>query len=213
MLKNILCFGDSNTYGYIAGSGARYDENVRWTKRLQKHLGDSYYVIEEGLNGRTTVFDDPEQRFKNGSEYLEMCIATHRPLDLVIIMLGTNDTKERYHAEPADIARGMEALITILQNPEVYSKDILIVSPIHISESIVKSPYCETFGPEAIEKSKQLAPEYEKLAKKYNCFYFDAADYAVADDKDAIHLDEKGHASLAEAIYQKIKEIEEVRGQ
>lgn len=211
MLKNILCFGDSNTYGYIAGSGARYDENVRWTKRLQKLLGDSYYVIEEGLNGRTTVFDDPEQRFKNGSEYLEMCIITHRPLDLVIIMLGTNDTKERYKAQPADIASGMETLVKILQNPELYNKDILIVSPILVSDSIVKSPYYEIFGLEAIEKSKQLGPEYEKLAKKYNCFYLDAANYAIADDKDAIHLDEKAHASLAEAIYQKIKEIEKIR--
>ena len=209
MLKNILCFGDSNTYGFIAGSGARYDENKRWTKRLQRLLGTSYYVIEEGLNGRTTVYDDLDKRFMNGSEYLEMCIATHRPIDLVILMLGTNDTKERYQAQASDIAGGMECLIKILRNPEVYNKDILIVSPIHISESIMKSEFVEAFGRESIEKSKQLGPEYERLAKRYNCFYLNAADYAVADEKDAIHLNEEGHASLAEAFYHKIKEIEE----
>jgi lysophospholipase L1-like esterase len=172
LLMNILCFGDSNTYGFIAGSGGRYDENTRWTRLLQKKLGSSYYVIEEGLNGRTTVFDDPEKKFMNGSEYLEMCIATHRPIDLVIVMLGTNDTKERYHAEPSDIARGMERLVKILRDPSVYHKEVLIVSPIHISESILKSEYCDSFhGLEGMEKSKRLAVEYKRLAKEYHCSF------------------------------------------
>lgn len=210
MLKNIMCFGDSNTYGFIAGSGgARYDEHSRWTKLLQKRLGEEYYVIEEGLNGRTTIFDDLDKRFMNGSEYLEMCVATHRPLDLVIIMLGTNDTKERYHAGPAEIAKGLEKLIRILRNPEIYHKHVLIISPIHISESILTSEYCVAFnGLEGREKSLGLAAEYAKVAREYNCFFLDAADYCKADDKDAIHLDAESHAALAEAIYHKIKEIE-----
>ncbi len=211
VIKNILCFGDSNTYGFIAGAGGRYDANTRWTRLLQKHLGDSYYVIEEGLNGRTTAFDDPDKKFMNGSEYLEMCVAAHRPLDLVILMLGTNDTKERYQAEPEDIAGGLETLLRILRNPEIYNKDILIIAPIHISESILKSEYCESFhGLEGAEKSKKLAPEYSRLAKEYHCFFMDAAFYAAADETDAIHLDAKGHEALAEALYHKIKEIFQV---
>lgn len=209
MIKNILCFGDSNTHGFIAGAGGRYDEHIRWTRLLQKRLGNTCYVIEEGLNGRTTVFDDPIQKFMNGSEYLEMCIATHRPLDLVILMLGTNDTKERYHAGPVEIARGMETLVRMLRNPDIYHNHVLIISPIHISEDILKSEYCESFqGLEGREKSLRLAEEYKRLAKEYNCFFMDAADYAVADAADAIHLDVKGHAALAEGIYQKIMEME-----
>lgn len=209
-MKNILCYGDSNTYGFIAGSGGRYDEKQRWTKLLQKKLGDDYYVIEEGLNGRTTVFDDPDKKFMNGSEYLEMCVATHKPLDLIIIMLGTNDIKERYQAEPADIARGLESLVMILRDPEIYNKEILIVTPIHISESISKSEYLDSFqGAEGVLKSKQLGTEFRKIAEKHRCYFMDAATYAKADDKDAIHLDEAGHASLAKALYEKIKEMEQ----
>jgi lysophospholipase L1-like esterase len=209
MLKNIMCFGDSNTHGFIAGFGERYNENTRWTRLLQKHLGLEYHIIEEGLNGRTTVYDDEEMKNVNGSKYLEVSIATHKPLDLVIIMLGTNDTKERFNAAVSDIAKGLEHLIKILRNPEVYNKDILIISPIHISDKIIDSEYCESFaGLKGAEKSRMLAAEFKLLAEEYRCHFMDAANYATADDKDAIHLDAMGHAVLAEAIYHKVKEIE-----
>lgn len=209
MLKNIMCFGDSNTHGFIAGTKGRYDENTRWTRLLQKHLGLEYYVIEEGLNGRTTIYDDDTMKNVNGSRYLEVCIATNRPLDLVIIMLGTNDTKERYHAELSDISKGMEKLITMLRNPDIYNNEILIISPVHISDKIVDSEYCESYaGLKGAEKSRKLAAEYKRLADKYGCHFMDAADYAGTDDRDAIHLDAKGHAALAKAVYNKVKEIE-----
>lgn len=209
MTKSILCFGDSNTYGHIAGSGRRYDENTRWTRLLQKSLGPSYYVIEEGLNGRTTIYDDPDMKDVNGSKLLEVCIATHRPIDLVVMMLGTNDTKKIFNASYIEIAEGMEHLVKMLRRPEVYNGDILIVSPIHISSKISDSEYCDMFGGvEGIEKSQKLAVEYMKVAEKYGCYFLDAAQYAIADDIDAIHLDAKGHAALAEALYNKIKAIE-----
>ncbi|NLO09641.1 MAG: hypothetical protein GX129_07180 [Clostridiales bacterium] len=209
MLKNIICFGDSNTHGFIAGLGGRYNENARWTRLLQRHLGLEYYIIEEGLNGRTTVYDDAEMKNVNGSRYLEVSIATNRPLDLVILMLGTNDTKERFNATVQDITKGLEQLIKILKNPEIYNNEILIISPIHISDKILNSEYCESFGGlKGAEKSRMLAASYKKLAEEYGCHFMDAADYAKADDTDAIHLDAKGHASLAEGIYHKIKEIE-----
>lgn len=210
MLRNILCFGDSNTHGFIAGTGERYSRNIRWTGLLQKQLGSDYYVIEEGLNGRTTVYDDPDMNFVNGSRYLEVCIATHKPLDLVIIMLGTNDIKSKFNATAKDIANGLEQLVKTLRNPDVYNKEILIVSPIHIGEEAAAEDcfFPEFGGRNGIEKSKKLAPEYKKIAEKYGCHFLNAADYAKADKKDAIHLDVQGHASLAKAIYDKIKEIE-----
>lgn len=209
MLKNIMCFGDSNTHGFIAGLGGRYNENTRWTRLLQKHLGLEYYIIEEGLNGRTTVYDDAEMKNVNGSRYIEVSIATHRPLDLIILMLGTNDTKVRFNATAQDITKGLEQLIKTLKNPEIYNNQILIISPIHISDKIIDSEYCESFGGLlGAEKSRMLAASYKKLAEEYGCHFMDAADYAKADDTDAIHLDAKGHAALAEGIYHKIKEIE-----
>ena len=95
-MRRILCFGDSNTWGYDPATGERFDEQTRWTGVLQAALGGDYTVIEEGLNGRTTVWDDPIEGHKNGHEYLVPCLETHRPLDLVVLMLGTNDLKRRF---------------------------------------------------------------------------------------------------------------------
>ena len=208
-MMNILCFGDSNTYGHIPGSGDRYDETKRWTKLLQKHLGQDYYVIEEGLNGRTTVFEDPYTNNLRGIDLLETCIATHQPLDLVILMLGTNDIKPRFNVGPDGIARGLECLLKKLRNPMVYHKDVLVVSPIHIGESIMESEFCEMFGGRrGIEISKQLSRRYEEFADLYNCHFLDAAKIAQPDERDGVHLGEEGHSLLAKALFEKVKEIE-----
>ena len=97
-MKTILCYGDSNTYGYNPSNGFRYPENVRWTGRLQSALGEGYKIIEEGCNGRTTIFDDPLEGWKNGLGYLRPCLNSHKPVDIVIMMLGSNDLKETFHA-------------------------------------------------------------------------------------------------------------------
>ena len=108
--KNILCFGDSNTHGYNSKTGGRFTVEERWTKLLQRKLGDDYYVIEEGLSGRTTSFDDPVFEGLSGLNAIYPCMMTHEPLDLVIIMLGTNDTKDRFNANGFIIGKGLERL-------------------------------------------------------------------------------------------------------
>ena len=102
--KTILCYGDSNTWGYNPVNGLRYPEDVRWTGRLQKLLGPSYRVIEEGCNGRTTVYADPEEGWKCGLTYLCPCLNSHKPIDVVILMLGSNDLKRIFHASAQEIA-------------------------------------------------------------------------------------------------------------
>lgn len=99
-MKSILCYGDSNTYGLMPDSPDRYPRDVRWTGILQKKLGEDYYVIEEGLSGRTTLWDDPIEEHKNGKKYLLPCLDSHKPVDLVILMLGTNDLKTRFSLTP-----------------------------------------------------------------------------------------------------------------
>ena len=100
-MKTILCYGDSNTYGYDPSNGFRYPKNVRWTGVLADLLGPEFTVIEEGCNGRTTVFDDPLEGWKNGLDYLKPCLNSHKPIDLVILMLGSNDLKDIFHASAA----------------------------------------------------------------------------------------------------------------
>ena len=110
-MKTILCYGDSNTYGYDPSCGLRYPENIRWTGRLAKILGSEYKIVEEGCNGRTTIFDDPIEGWKNGRDYLRPCLNSHKPVDIVIMMLGSNDMKEMFHASAEDIAYGAETLV------------------------------------------------------------------------------------------------------
>ena len=114
MKKHIVCFGDSNTHGYCADpsdtvtGGARFDETERWTCLLQQKLGEEYLVLEEGLSGRTTVFPDALHESMDGLGVIYSTLMSHEPVDLLVIMLGTNDTKERLGVNAACIAIGME---------------------------------------------------------------------------------------------------------
>ena len=117
-MKTVMCYGDSNTWGYNPATQQRYPRDERWTGVLQELLGADYRVIEEGLNGRTTVWDDPIEGYKNGREYLIPCLESQKPLDLVIIMLGTNDLKLRFSLPAYDIAEGAGVLVEIAQKSQ-----------------------------------------------------------------------------------------------
>ena len=210
-LKNVLCYGDSNTFGYNPKTGERFTLDERFTGLLQNNLGCSYRIIDEGLGGRTTVFNDDIMMHRSGRDYLLPCIQSHQPLDLVVVMLGTNDLKVFFSPTAFDIGRGMEELVKILKNP--YNWDflavpkVLIVSPIHIAPSVLNGWLGEHFGEASIEMSRNLAGHYEKIAKTYGVDFLDASKYAVASDLDGIHLDAVNHRALADALAQKTKEI------
>lgn len=211
-MKNILCYGDSNTWGYDPITKTRYTYEERWTGILSEKLGSDYRVIEEGMNGRTTVFEDPIEEYRNGKLYLYPCLETHRPLDLVIIMLGTNDTKIRHCAIAKDIANGLEQLIKIIRNYGCGKNggipEMLVISPIGMKK--VSSDHTSSgiiFGDTAVEKIKELPKYYEQLAKTYKCGYLNAADVAQPSEEDGIHMHPSEHKKLADAIYDKVKEL------
>ena len=208
-MTTVLCFGDSNTYGYNPSNGFRYPENVRWTGRLRKLLGPDYVVVEEGCNGRTTVFDDPVEGWKNGRGYLKPCLNSHKPVDIVIMMLGSNDMKETFHASPEDIARGAETLvrdiIDFTGEKQGFIPKIILVSPPHIGEGISTSPFYGNFLENAIDRSKQLAGYYRKVAERNDCVFVDAAEYVEPSPLDSLHLSAESHEKLAEAFSEIIK--------
>ena len=195
--KSILCYGDSNTFGYRPTDSRRYPWGVRWTSLLAERLGEEFQVIEAGLNSRTTVVDDD--------------IA----LDLVIVMLGTNDMKARYRAEAAEIAEGARTLVKEIRrlHREVHPDwmpRILLVSPLLIGEKLRDSlsGFSESFGGErAYRISRELAPLYRKVAEEEQCWFLDAACAASVGCVDALHLEEEGHRALAAAMEQKVREI------
>jgi len=211
----IVCYGDSNTWGYNPSTSTRYPEEVRWTGLLQEMLGDDYKVIEEGQNGRTIATDDPCEGERNGIKVIVPCIESQKPFDLLILMLGTNDLKGKFHYCASDIAGEMEQM---LEKIEIYVKyhmyntpKLLLVSPVHVGDEIRNSWLGEEFEYErAVNISKQFAHWYELLAKKFGCDFLDAAQYAKAGKTDSIHLEEEGHKALAEAFLAYIKGVFEV---
>lgn len=203
-LKRILCFGDSNTYGYIPNGSGRYGEDVRWTGILQKKMASEAIVVEEGLCGRTTVFRDELRPGRRGVEMLPVLLESHTPLDQVIVMLGTNDCKTVYGASPEVIGKGMEKVIGQIKSVLPETK-ILLISPIWLGEEVWKPEYDPEFNKESVEVSKKLKAVYQKIAESNGCLFLAASDVARASAEDQEHLDENGHKELANAIYKVIK--------
>ena len=208
ILKNILCYGDSNTWGWTPVTGARYPLDVRWTGILQKNLGAGYHVIEDGMSGRTTCYDDPTWPDHNGFKSIYASLETHFPLDLVIIMLGSNDAKRHICATPYASACGMENIVRVIRSG-VYGNgkkdpEILIVSPILIGEEIDRT--C-SFGEHSAPFSQLFAQEFGRVAREQGTFFLDAAKYAGPSREDNLHMTPEGHAALAEAMTEKVLEI------
>lgn len=200
--KNILCFGDSITWGFPPAGGPRYDRHVRWPGVLQQELGADYYVIEEGLCGRTTVWDDPVEGGKNGLEQLVPLIHSHMPLDLLIIMLGTNDLKNRFGVSALDVSWSIGRLVKAARdssNPFFGSApEVLVICPPPFAD-MSQSPFKDILiGGE--EKSHRLAPVLREFCLQTETAFFNAGDVVQSSPKDGIHLEPGEHLKLGRAL-------------
>ena len=210
--RTIVCYGDSNTHGYDSRTITRFNEEERWTSLLSKYLGKGYYIKEEGLNGRTTVFSDIMGEGRNGLSYLIPCLESHEPIDLLIFMLGTNDTKEVFHASAEDITKGMEKLIKkSMRHMSVWREkpNILILAPFPIDPAYESAFEAQSMGKGCSEKSKELAERYKTLAEKFHCHFLDVGSIPGIEvyPTDYLHLTKKSHQILAEVLAKKIHEI------
>ncbi|MCR4329038.1 MAG: SGNH/GDSL hydrolase family protein [Candidatus Roizmanbacteria bacterium] len=206
--RKVLCFGDSNTWGFIPGKGTRYSKEVRWTGILQESLGDGFEIVEEGLNSRTTNIDDQKHVGKNGASYLAPCLETHFPIDYIVLFLGTNDLKERFHRSPQDIADGIQNLLDLTKNTsheenQTLPKVILVCPPI-VDES-VEGVIDKYKGAEA--KSRLLPKLYEELAQKNNCLYINLQEHLKPSKVDGYHFDRDSHKTLANLVERKLREF------
>ena len=209
-MKTILCYGDSNTYGYNPVTGGRWPEDIRWTGRLQQLLGDEYKVIEEGCNGRTTMYKVPGEGWKSGLEYLKPCLNSHKPVDAVVMMLGTNDLKMDFGLCTEEIAAGAERLVQEIcdfaAEKQKFCPKIILMSPPEIGKNISKLTFGDHFDDSAITRSKEFPACYKAVADRNGCIFLDAAQAAKPSEEDALHLMPEEHKSLAEAVYTCIKE-------
>lgn len=203
-MKTVLCYGDSNTYGYVPETGMRYPRDIRYPGRLQMLLGDEYAVIEEGCNGRTTIHDDPIDGWKNGLDYLRPCLNSHKPIDIVILMLGSNDLKQTFHLTAEQIAEDAGILVDVIKDftseKQGFVPKIILVSPPEIGIGIKTSPFYGAFSEEAVGESKRFPENYKKVADSKGCIFFNAAQCIYPSKVDSLHLTVEGHKALAEEL-------------
>jgi lysophospholipase L1-like esterase len=206
-MKTILCYGDSNTWGCNPANEERFGMDIRWPAILRTTLGVGYWVVEEGLSGRTTVWDDPIEGDKNGKVQLPSILYSHRPLDLVVIMLGTNDLKMRFSVPAYDIASGAGTLVDIVNKsgcgPNNSAPQVLLMAPPPIAKLTGFAAMFE--GADA--KSKLFAQEYARVAQIKGCHFLDAGSVIVSSDQDGIHFDASEHIKLGHAVAEKVSQI------
>lgn len=206
----VLCYGDSNTYGQKPDKTGRYEINVRWTGLLQELLGDNYRVIEEGLGSRTTDLDYDKKPGRNGKTYLAPALHSHNPLDIVVIMLGTNDLKTQYGRSAQDIASALGGLVDDVRmygETKVGEKPrVILISPIEINEQASRFAefYIGYYDAESMMESKQLSEEINAIATQKGVKFLDAATVSKAGE-DGIHFEKASERPLAELVARTIE--------
>ena len=209
VMTSILFYGDSNTWGFDPGTSLRYPYSDRWTTICAALLGGGYHCIPAGMNGRTTAFDDPVKGARNGLKGIDYALQTHKPLDLFVVMLGTNDLK---YTDAAGSADGMAQLIELVLSanqrfhlsspvfPDSSGRNVLLIAPILLRAHVGQRK-------DDMAESARLSGLYRQIAETHNLHFLDAALYAEPSMIDGVHLGPEGHRALGKAIAGKIAEI------
>ena len=209
--KRILCFGDSNTWGFIGGLRTRYDEDTRWTGRLQKMLGGDYAVVEAGLSGRTTVYDNPLNPPANGFTHMKPILLSAAPVDLLIFMLGTNDFQTQIGSTALNTALGVRYMLDEARKMGAdrpgETMKILLIAPAAIDASRLGKFPLDPVDENTIKNSQELGGYLKQVAEQMNYAFIDANDYIRPGEADGTHWDAEGHAIMADVIYKKVKEL------
>jgi lysophospholipase L1-like esterase len=197
--KTIVCYGDSNTWGAHAFKDERLPANKRWAGVLQDTLGEQYEVINEGLNGRTFIAEDPKKPHRTGIKQLKSILTTNKPIDIITIMLGTNDLKSTYGLSVEDIAEDLQQTIQFIKREvEECDPQILVICPPPVVNPVNKK--LDERLEDAPRKSLLLPPLYEKVSKEFKCLYLNAGDFINLKNTDGYHLATEHHQVLGEKI-------------
>ncbi len=196
-MKTILCFGDSNTFGYNPLDGSRYDENSRWSRILKNKLSENFEIIEEGLNNRTGFVDNKDGFFHSSQRCFSKILNSYKNIDILILAIGTNDLQFLYDVNFKTIERGLEYLT--LEAKEK-CKNIIIVPPVILNKNVLSGNFSHQFDITSIEKSKKVSRIYKKICNVYQCKYFDFNNLAEPSDADGLHYTKEGHEKIAEEL-------------
>jgi lysophospholipase L1-like esterase len=210
-VKTVLCYGDSLTWGYDAASAGRHAFEDRWPTRLAAGLGEGHVVLAEGLNGRTTAFDDTTSApDRNGARVLPTILGTHQPIDLVLVLLGTNDLKRHTGGGRAFEARiGMERVVEVIRTFPYHRgmsvPKILIVAPPSFVATV--DPDFTLLFSHGLEESQGLPVAYAMVADEYGCDVFDASEVCETTPLDGVHLDAENTRRLGDALVEPVRRL------
>jgi lysophospholipase L1-like esterase len=194
----IICYGDSNTFGYNSKDSSRYDESIRWTDVLQNKLGAGYRVINEGMCNRTGFVDNPEGLLFSAQKHFPKMLSEIDNIDILILAIGTNDLQFQYDISIETMEKGLENLIKLAQQK---LRDIIIIPPVILNKNILKGFFSSMFDETSIIKSKETGKIFKQIANKNGCKYFDINEFATPSDFDGLHYDEFSHKLIAEKLF------------
>lgn len=196
-MKKILCYGDSNTFGFKPKDGERYDKNTRWTGILQNKLGENFEIIEEGMCDRTGFVDNPKGFIFSAQKHFPELISNINKVDIIILALGTNDLQFLYDVNDETIENGLKTLINLAKEK---SDEIILIPPVILDETILKGFFNFQFDKTSIEKSKNVGEIYKNLAKTMDCRILDFNEFVKPSKLDGLHYDENSHKLIAEKL-------------
>lgn len=199
--KNIICYGDSNTFGYIPQDGRRYPKNIRWTGVLQEILNQEYKIIEEGCNNRTAFFKNPDGLLQSGGEYLEICLDKYPEFNYFIFAAGTNDVQKFYDITKEIVRDKLNYYINLInkKNPD---GQIILVTPIFLNKDILYGNFSTMFDSKSIERSHWIQDVYQNTANENNIKLFDINQHVAPSHKDGLHFEPNEHKTIAEKLKQ-----------
>lgn len=195
-MKKILCFGDSNTYGFIPQTCKRYAKDERWSGILSDLLGSDYEILEEGMNNRTGFFKNPESVKHCGAEYLPIYLQNHRDIDICILQLGTNDVQFFYDYTEEAVRKGLQSLINSVREANSATK-IIITAPVKIQANIMNGIFSMYFNLESVERIAQTFGVYKEIAYKNKCYYLDFNEAVKPSELDGLHYSKESHKIIA----------------
>ncbi len=205
-MKKILCFGDSNTYGYAPATGVRFDEGTRWTGRLNALLGKDYSILEEGMNNRNGFFKNPQSIKLCGVDYLPIYLQNHKDIDICILALGTNDAQFFYNLDKQTVQNGLQSLTNSLLEANSETK-IIIIPPVKIQPNILDGIFSMQFDLSSVKRIEETFDEYKNFVQKNGFYYLDLNEFVKPSEADGLHYSPDSHRVIAEKIAEFVRSM------
>lgn len=202
-MKKIICLGDSNTFGFNPKDAGRFCPKTRWTGVLSGILGDGFKIVEEGCNNRTAFFISPDGDLQSGQKYLPQCLEKHGNFDIFIYSLGTNDLQKIFPFDKTIAEQGLKNTIFAIRKTSPNAR-IILISPVAISEGILKGYFSHQFDENSIKNSILLQKIYEETAQNEMCEYLDINKHVSPCECDYLHFDAASHKIIAEIAAKQI---------